>query len=148
MERIVRRTARTATAKRVTRPSTSITELEARIERLTAELREARDGEQANAEMLRESLECQSAISDVLQVISRSTLNLELVLHKLLLTASRLCGGAEGALALRQGNVFRYVVTVALTPEVDAPLRARWWVPDRRSTVGRVPHAGRGVHRP
>jgi GAF domain-containing protein len=95
---------------------------------------------------LQESLEYQTATSDVLKVISRSTFDLQPVLDTLLQAASRLCGNAEGALAIRRGDVFRYVATVALTPEFDAALRERVLVPDRGSTVGRVALEGRVIH--
>ena len=94
---------------------------------------------------LQESLEYQTATSDVLKVISRSTFDLQPVLDALLETASRLCGNAEGALAIRQGDVFRYVATFALMPELDAALRERSLVPGRGSTAGRVALEGRVV---
>src|SRR6516164_1453451 len=95
---------------------------------------------------LEESLEYQTATSEVLNVISRSTADVQPVLDTLVDTAVRLCGSDTGALAIRQGDVFRYVATVALTPEFDAALRERVLVPDRGSTVGRVALEGRVIH--
>jgi GAF domain-containing protein len=95
---------------------------------------------------LQQSLEYQAATGEVLKVVSRSTFDLHPVLDTLLQTASRLCNDAEGALALRQGGAFRYVATVALTPEFDAALRERSLVPGRGSTVGRVALEGHAVH--
>ncbi|HYU12418.1 MAG TPA: GAF domain-containing protein [Stellaceae bacterium] len=97
---------------------------------------------------LQESLEYQTATSEVLKVVSRSTFDLPAVLDTLLQTASRLCGNAEGGLAIRQGDAFRYVATVALEPEFDAALRERSLLPGRGSTVGRVAQEGEVVHIP
>jgi len=94
---------------------------------------------------LQESLEYQTATSDVLQVISRSTFDLQPVLDALLQAASRLCGTAEGALALRDGDVFRCVAVVGITPEFEAALREREFGLDRGTTAGRVALEGRVV---
>jgi PAS domain S-box-containing protein len=94
---------------------------------------------------LQESLEYQTATSDVLKVISRSTFDLQPVLDALLQAASRLCGTAEGALALRDGDVFRCVAVVGITPEFEAALREREFGLDRGTTAGRVALEGRVV---
>jgi len=94
----------------------------------------------------REALEQQTATSDVLKVISRSTFDLQPVLDTLLDAASHLCGSAEGALALWEDEAFRTFSTVGLTPEFDAALRARTFPPGRDTTAGRVALEGRVVH--
>ena len=58
---------------------------------------------------LRESLEQQTATSDVLQVISSSPGELEPVFEKMLESATRVCNAKFGSLLLQEGGVFRYV---------------------------------------
>jgi hypothetical protein len=100
---------------------------------------------QARTRDLEESLEYQTATSDVL--ISRSTFDLQPVLDTLVETGRRLCDSDTAALSIREGDVFRYVATCSLNPAWDAILRARNFAPGRETLVGRVALAGEVVFR-
>ncbi len=58
---------------------------------------------------LRQSLEQQTATSEVLSIISRSPGELEPVFQTILENATRICGANFGALSLREGDAFRSI---------------------------------------
>jgi GAF domain-containing protein len=107
--------------------------------RLVGELRE-RTGD------LEESLKYQTATSDVLKVISRSTFDLQRVLDTLIQTAAELCETSMAAVAIRRGDVYRYVATARCSPEYDQALRGRCLVAGRDSIVSRVLLERKVVH--
>jgi len=104
---------------------------------------------QARTRDLEESLEYQTATSDVLNVISRSTANVQPVLDTVVETAARLCGADTANIAIRKGEVYRYVAGDQATTrdaEYWAALRQRTIIPGRDTVTGRVAIEGRVVH--
>src|SRR5499425_1936990 len=114
-------------------------QLIADLQRQLAECRAERD----------KAIEYQTATSDVLNVISRSTVDVQPVLDTVVETAVRLCGADTGNIAIREGEVYRFVANnyvSAADAEFWATLRQRTLVPGRHSLAARVLLEGRVVH--
>jgi signal transduction histidine kinase len=109
--------------------------------RLLGALRERTDD-------LQESLEYQTATSDVLKVISRSGAELEPVLQALVETAARLCE-AEDAIILRlyEGR-YRLAASFGFTPEHKDFVASHPLALDRTTVTGRVALERRVIHVP
>ncbi len=94
---------------------------------------------------LRESLEYQMAISDVLKVMSRSTFDLEPVLQTVVATAARLCGAQMAGIFQLEDGAFRWKAGHALDPHYQEHEKATPLYPGEDTLVGRVALRGAPV---
>ena len=107
--------------------------------RLLGELRQ-RTGD------LQESLEYQTATSDVLKVISRSTFDLEPVFQAVAATAVRLCHADQAGIYLHENGEYRWASGYSQLPEYERIEREVRIRPGTGTLVGRVALEGRPVH--
>jgi GAF domain-containing protein len=104
------------------------------------------DEVKARTEDFRESLEYQTAISDVLNVISRSPSDIQPVLDTIAGTAKRLCQSENAYIFRLDGDRYHLVASKDVSGERIRFLSDNPIAPDRDSTVGRVALERRPVH--
>jgi GAF domain-containing protein/sensor histidine kinase YesM len=97
------------------------------------------DEVQARTAELQESLEQQTATSDVLKAISRSAFDLDSVLTTLTESAKTLCGAPHGIIYRREGEVYRYAASTTDVPSDYREYEQRTEITvDRGTLIGRV----------
>ncbi len=101
---------------------------------------------QARNRDLTEALEQQTATSEVLKVISRSTFELQPVLETLIENATRLCAAKQGFIARFDGEVLRVAAHYGGAPELREYWQRNEIRPGRGSGTGRAALEHRTVH--
>jgi PAS domain S-box-containing protein len=96
---------------------------------------------------LQETLEYQTATSDVLKVISRSTFDLQPVLDTVVATAARLCDADQAIINRREGVGLRLAANFGFPPEYEAHFRSHGLVSiDEHTASARAATERRPVH--
>ena len=94
---------------------------------------------------LRELLEYQTATSDVLKVISRSTFDLDPVFQAVVTTAVRLCRADQATIYRYQDGKYHWAAGFGLAPDYERIERESRILPGTGTLVGRVALQGRTV---
>jgi GAF domain-containing protein len=99
------------------RGGSSIADLQQQLARQARELEEARSELRQRTTDLTESLAQQTATSEALKVISRSTFDLQTVLDALIHSAARLCDSEMGSINRQRGEHYFQVASFGQSPE-------------------------------
>ena len=104
------------------------------------------EAEQQRSRELTESLEQQTATSEVLKVISRSTFDLQSVLGTLIESAARLRAADMGNIQMLERDVYRIRAHYGLAREAVQYALLQPLRPGRSSVTGRVALEGKAIH--
>ena len=97
---------------------------------------------------LSESLKQQTATADVLKIISRSSIDLDMVLNTLVETVARLCRADQAYMWRRRDEVYQLLASCGLSEEAKTYFLGHPPKPGRGTVSGRVALEGRSVHIP
>src|SRR5215471_2653782 len=101
---------------------------------------------EARNKELGEALEQQTATSDLLKVIGRSSFDLQPVFETLIENAVRLCGAEHGVIRRFDGECLRSAAQYNTGPELEAYVQQNPVVPERGSAAGRAALERRTIH--